>query len=114
MHLFKNTMYKAACFAQIFVVGQSIPEHFHFTGIHKPSMKDIANCVVVRWASKWKEIARQLNIEEYLIRNIEKDYPSNCVQCCEIMLSDWLEQSRHPTWEMLINALDQVSENFAG
>jgi len=44
-------------------------------------MKDIDNHVVVRWASEWKEIARQLNMEEYLIRNIDHDYPNNCVEC---------------------------------
>ena len=77
-------------------------------------MKDIDNYVVVRWASKWKEIATQLNIEEYLIRNIEHDYSSNCVECCHKMLGDWLEQNKHPTWEKLINALNQVSENLAG
>jgi len=89
-------------------------EYLHFIGMQKPSMKDIDSYVVVQWASKWKEIARQLNIEEYLISNIEHDYPSDCVKCCGKMLSDWLEQSNHPIWAKLINALDQVSGNVAG
>jgi len=29
-------------------------------------------------------------------------------------LSDWLEQSKHPTWEKLISVLDQVPESSAG
>ena len=91
-----------------------INKRIYFTGTQKPSIKDIANFVVVKWASKWKEIARQLNIEECLIRNIEHDYPSDCVECCWKILSDWLEQSRHPTWEMVINAVDQVSDNLTG
>ena len=77
-------------------------------------MKDIDNHVVIRWASHWKEIATQLNIEEHLIRNIDYDLPNNCVDCCRRMLGDWLEQEKHPTWEKLINAIDQVSENLAG
>ena len=84
------------------------------TGVQKPLMKDIDSYVVLRWASKWKELARQLNIEEYLIRNIEHDYPSDCIKCCGKMLSDWLEQSKHPTWEKLISVLDQVPESLAG
>ena len=83
-------------------------------GAQKPSLKDIDNHVVMRWASQWKEIATQLNIEEYLIRIIDHDLPNNCVDCCRRMLGDWLEQDKHPTWEKLVNAIDQVSENLAG
>ena len=87
---------------------------YTITGVQKPSMKDIDNYVVERWASKWKQIAAQLNIEEYLIRNIDYNYPSNCEECCRKMLGNWLEQNTHPTWEKLINAVDQVSENLTG
>ena len=92
----------------------SLPFMYIITGVQKPSMKDIDSYVVQRWASKWKELARQLNVEEYLIRNIEHDYSSDCVKCCGKMLSDWLEQSKHPTWEKLIYALDQIPESSAG
>jgi len=87
---------------------------YHILAQKKPLMKDIDNFVVWRWASYWKQLGRQLNIEECLINNINYDYPNDCVRCCGQMLSNWLEQSSQPTWEKLIHALDKVLENAKG
>ena len=77
-------------------------------------MKDIDNHVIEKWASKWKELGSQLNMGEHVIRNIEYDHPNDCKRCCRMMLSDWLEETAHPTWGLLINALDKVSDNATG
>ena len=83
-------------------------------GNEKPLMKDIDNHVVERWASKWKELGSRLNVGEHLIRNIEYDYPNDCERCCRIMLSKWLEETPHPTWGVLMSAIDEVSDNSIG
>ena len=72
-------------------------------------MKDIDNHVIEKWASKWKELGSQLNTGDHVIRNIECNYPNDCERCCRIMLSKWLEVTAHPTWKVLISALDKVS-----
>ena len=77
-------------------------------------MKDIDNHVIQKWASKWKQLGSQLNLGEHMIRNIEYDYPNDCERCCRIMLIKWLEETAHPTWGILINALDKVSDNATG
>ena len=77
-------------------------------------MKDIDKYVVERWASKWQKLGSKLNIEEHLIRNIECDHPNDCEGCCRIMLSKWLEETAHATWDMLIRALDEISDNVTG
>ena len=74
-------------------------------------MRDIDDHVVEKFASKWKELGGQLNFGEHLIRNIEYDYPHDCERCCRIMLSKWLEETTHPTWGTLLDALDKVPDN---
>ena len=77
-------------------------------------MKDIDNNVVEKCASKWKELGSRLNMGEHLIRNIEYDYPNDCERCCRIMLSKWLEETAHPTWDILIRAFAEISDNTTG
>ena len=79
-------------------------------------MKDIENHVVVRWAPQWRQLGRQLNIEEHQMNIIEHDHPNNCEECCSKMLSDWLEQNTYndTTWEVLIRAIDKLPEEMAG
>ena len=85
-------------------------------GKGRPKLKDIDNHVVVRWAPQWRQLGRQLNIEEHQMNTIECDHPNNCVECCSKMLSDWLEQntSEHTTWEILICAIDKLPEDLTG
>ena len=77
-------------------------------------MQDIENYVVIRWASKWKQLGSQLNVGEHVIRNIEYDHQNDCEGSCSTMLSRWLEETDHPTWEMLISACDKASDDPTG
>ena len=73
-------------------------------------MRDIDKCVInTRYALQWQKLGSKLNIEEHLIRNIECNHPNDCKGCCRIMLSNWLEETAHPTWYMLMRALDEIS-----
>ena len=76
-------------------------------------MKDIENHVVTRWTPQWKQLGRQLNIDQHLLNIIQHDHGNDCVQCCSRMLEDWLEQNTHDntTWEILINAIDRIPNN---
>ena len=65
--------------------------------------------MIKKWASKWKELAGQLNMINDVITNTEHNHPNDCEECCSIMLSKWLEETSHPTWKVLISALDKVS-----
>ena len=77
-------------------------------------MRDIDDHVVEKYASKWERLGSQLNLDDHVIRNIQHDYPNDCERCCRIMLKKWLEETAHPTWGTLINALDKVSYKAAG
>ena len=73
-------------------------------------MKDIEDHVVIRWAPQWKQLGRQLKIDQKLINIIQYDHGNNCVECCSRMLEIWLEQNTrdNATWEVLINAIDNL------
>ena len=42
---------------------------------------------------------------------IEYDHRNDCETCCSRMLSEWLDNTPHATWENLINATDNLSSS---
>jgi len=74
----------------------------------------MANHIVPKWASTWKQLGEHLNIEDYLLKNIEKDYSNDCEGSCSKMLQEWLDMNSNASWEVLIKALDKLAENARG
>ena len=85
----------------------------YLLGNEKPTMRDIENLVVTKWAPQWKKLGRQLNIDHHLLAIIQHDHSINCVECCSRMLDEWLQQntSDNTTWEILLNAIDMISND---
>ena len=77
-------------------------------GRERPKIKDISNYVVPKWASKWRQLGRQLNIEKHLMDNIECNYPADCENCCSNMFSKWLDINPSAFWEDVIIAVDNL------
>ena len=75
-------------------------------------MKDIEDYVVPKLATQWKELGKQLNIDQYSLNILQKDYPNDCKKCCSKMLGDWLEENtrQNATWEILHNAIDKLQK----
>ena len=80
-----------------------------YTGKEKPKLKDIENHVVPKWASEWKKLGTQLNIAQHFMKKIERDHPNDCENCCSKMFEEWLDTNCAPTWEDIINAVDNLS-----
>ena len=78
------------------------------TGREKPKIKDIQNYVVTRWASKWRQLGKQLNIDQSLLDIIEKDHLNDCKLCCTKMFSTWLQTNPTVCWEDITTAMDKV------
>ena len=78
-------------------------------------MRHIDSHVIKKLSSKWKELGSQLNIGEHLIKSIESDYRNDNERCYRTMLHKWLEGPAHTTtWEILIDAVDKVSDDPTG
>ena len=71
-------------------------------------MKDLENHVVPKWASKWRKLGVQLDIDNHLMDNIDHDYPKDCEMCCSKMLAEWLNKNTGACWEDLIIAVDRL------
>ena len=80
-------------------------------GKGKPTSKDLLNHVICNWASKWRELGTQLNIDQYLMDIIERDHPSDCKSCCSEMFSKWLDINPSACWEDITTAVDNVLTN---
>ena len=76
----------------------------------RPQLKDIDNHVVIKCATKWKELGRHLDIHEHILNITEKDNPHSCESCCSKMLSDWLDSTPNATWAVLLDAVDKTND----
>ena len=79
-------------------------------------MKDINDFVVTKWAPQWKQLGRQLKINQDSINVIQQDCGNDCIECCTRMLETWLEQNVYDdaTWEILICAIDNLPIDLTG
>ena len=68
--------------------------------------------MVVKYAANWKELGKNLNIDEDLLNIIEKDYPHDCENCCSKMLSDWLDLTPEASWQILLDAVDKLQDKL--
>ena len=60
--------------------------------------------MVPKWASKWRQLGTQLNIDQHLMDIIECDNPNDCKSCCLEMFRKWLEVSPGASWEDIVTA----------
>ena len=67
---------------------------------------------MIKYAVNWKQLGRNLEIDDTLLNIIEKDFPHDCERCCSEMLSEWLDQTPHASWKMLYNAMDKTTDNI--
>ena len=79
------------------------------TGKEKPTLRDINNNVVPKWASKWRQLGTQLNIDQHLMDNIEHDHSNDCESCCSEVITEWLDINPAASWEDIIAAVDSLS-----
>ena len=67
---------------------------------------------MIKYAVNWKQLGRNLEIDDTLLNIIEKDFPHDCERCCSEMLSEWLDQTPNASWKMLYNAMDKTTDNI--
>ena len=73
-------------------------------------MKDLNRYVVKKYATDWKDVGLELEIEINDLKIIEKDHPQDCVACFQETLNKWLKLTPNATWRSLEVALDNVKK----
>ena len=76
----------------------------------KPEMKDLANEVIPRVCSKWRDLGLQLNLEYCVLDEIEVDHQKSAERCTN-MLAKWLSQDAGASWSTLVAALNSNAVN---
>ena len=76
----------------------------------KPEMKDLANKVIPRVCSKWRDLGLQLNLEYCVLDEIEADHQKSAERCTK-MLAKWLSQDAGASWSTLVAALNSNAVN---
>ena len=78
------------------------------TGTRPPSLADLHNHVIPKYAHHWKKLASNVGLPLSVIQTIEYSFPNDPVRCCEKMFEHWLEQDIHASWEKLLNTIDKI------
>ena len=86
--------------------------HVHYiifvTDNSRPSLADLHNHVIPKYAHHWKKLASNIDLPLSTIQMIEYSFPNNPDRCCEKMFENWLEQDIYASWEKLLNAIDTI------
>ena len=85
---------------------------YTYIGNEKPKLKDLNDYVAVNFATNWKQLGRNLDIREDLLKIIEKNYPQDCEECCSKMLNEWLELTPNATWGIILEVLDKIPSSL--
>ena len=64
--------------------------------------------MVIKCAPNWKQLGRNLDLDDTLLNIIEKNNPHDCERCCSKMLSEWLDLTPNASWKMLNNAMEKI------
>ena len=77
----------------------------------KPTPKDLQRCVTPQYATSWREIGIQLDLTNEALSIIQEDYPLAKRRCNE-MLMKWLEVDTNASWQKLLDAIDECTEQY--
>ena len=76
----------------------------------RPALKDLQKYITRRYATKWKELGIQLDLNEETLSVIQANNPLNAVGCCNAMLSGWLQVDTNASWQKVFIAIDNCTE----
>jgi len=77
-------------------------------------MKTLNRYVVSKYASEWKDVGMELDIDIDELNIIEKDNLRQSKMYFQKTLEKWLKMSTNPTWSTLEAALTNVRRQQAG
>ena len=78
----------------------------------RPKLKDINNTVVIKFATNWKQLGRNLKIVDNLLNIIEKNHPHDSETCCSDMLNQWLDLTPNASWKLLNRAIKKTQDEL--
>jgi len=88
------------------------------TGYDTPSLIDLYQFIVPRYADQWRNLGAALGMEEYQLEIISREYAQNPAACCRAMFSQRLIWMHHVlsiplTWGKLNDAITLIKKSLA-
>ena len=65
--------------------------------------------VIPKYAHEWRYLGALLHFEQSELDIINSDYHNDARNCCGRLLSTWLEKVSNATWNQLLSAIDDIS-----
>ena len=72
----------------------------------RPSLRDLQQCFTPQYAVQWRVIGTQLGLPTATLDIIEHDNYYKAMECCNAMLSKWLEVETTASWEQLFTIIE--------
>ena len=78
-----------------------------------PQLKHLQEHITPHYAPEWKALGIQLGMPIGEIRIIEADNQGSVKNCCNEMLSKWIEIDCDASWEKLLTALKSLAVTYS-
>ena len=80
-----------------------------FVGNKHPCLKELYRYVTPLYAAEWREIGIGLGLSDPQLKVIRADHPTSTRDCCNNMLTVWLQVDPAASWEKVFNAIDSLT-----
>jgi len=72
----------------------------------RPSLRDLQQCFTPQYALHWRVIGTHLRLPTAELDITEHDNHYKAKECCNAMLSKWLEVDTSASWEQLFTVIE--------
>lgn len=72
----------------------------------QPKLKDLHTIITSEYAAHWKVIGTLLNIPKFTLDEINRKCPNNVDDCCNELLTTWLESDTTASWKHMIQTIN--------
>ena len=81
-----------------------------FIGNKRPTLGDLYNYVVPKFAHKWRFLGALLHFDQTELDIIFSNFRNDVEECCRSLLSRWLKKTADASWDQLFPAIDNLSQ----
>ena len=72
----------------------------------RPELKHLHEHITPSYAARWRTLGLLLDVPLGILESIEYDYPRNCTECCNRMLTEWHARDIKANWQKIFSIID--------
>ena len=74
--------------------------------LSKPQLKHLCEYITPSYAAQWRLLGLLLDVPLGILESIEYDYPRDCNECCNRMLTEWHSRDTDSNWKRIFDVID--------